>query len=627
MMHSMTRGKQQILFNYLPGRTFDFDRAGTIAQIDSIRGVPNHELNLSLILDAIRRYASAWTNHSLAGIFHRPNPEQFILIEPKKVYSKLFPKVMWCNNRNCGRVFDFSNRDLPNSKSCPDCKTGHLNQLRFVKVHQCGEIKPLAPPYECKKCKSKNKFALNTRDSERIAGFVWICRNCGDTSKVFGGYCKSCEWQTLTGETDAKLRQMEVKVHRAGDTYFTHYEVLLNQPSSDISAFLNIENWQAIVAGLFLKLPELSGKAIKDFIKDYRESPQVQTSISKNEIQQLREMGRTDAEIDALEKMLSELQGIRNESEEIHSPSNISQIIATTSGVPEEIWGEAGQELLEAVLISQSDSTTNLLTMNNPNQQQQNARLLANELGISKLSLASDFPMTHASFGYSRVKYEPNECRLNAFPADKDHEGKFPIFVDLVQADAIIVQLDVQRVWQWFELNGISPNLSSNLGDTESARKAYFVRLLSPALLRQTLTRDNLEARMVFGLLHTMSHFFVRKAALLCGLDRTSLSEYILPRALTFAIYCNHRFGATIGALSSLFEQSLPEWLGQIKDESRRCIYDPVCSNKGGNCHACTHLAETSCRFFNLNLSRSFLFGGADVEINEIRYGYWNLPL
>jgi hypothetical protein len=110
---------------------------------------------------------------------------------------------------------------------------------------------------------------------------------------------------------------------------------------------------------------------------------------------------------------------------------------------------------------------------------------------------------------------------------------------------------------------------------------------------------------MVFGLLHTFSHLAVRQAALLCGLDRPSLSEYLLPGALTFALYCNHRFGATIGALTALFEQSLAEWLNAIR-ETRRCVYDPVCRDRASNCHSCTHLAETSCRFFNLNLSLHF---------------------
>jgi hypothetical protein len=38
------------------------------------------------------------------------------------------------------------------------------------------------------------------------------------------------------------------------------------------------------------------------------------------------------------------------------------------------------------------------------------------------------------------------------------------------------------------------------------------------------------------------------------------------------------------------------------------------------------HLAETSCRFFNLNLTRSLLFGGTDIELGEIRVGYFDVP-
>jgi hypothetical protein len=186
-------------------------------------------------------------------------------------------------------------------------------------------------------------------------------------------------------------------------------------------------------------------------------------------------------------------------------------------------------------------------------------------------------------------------------------------------------------------MNKLKVSLPRGATEMQKAKRAYFVQLFSdlndpniqsePATLTQTLTADHAEARMVFGLLHTMSHLFLKKAALLCGLDRTSLAEYVLPRALMFAIYSNHRFGATIGALSSLFEQSLPDWLGQIMTDTRRCVYDPVCRSQGGNCHICTHLSETSCRFFNLNLGRSFLFGGYDVEIGQIDYGYWDASL
>jgi hypothetical protein len=94
-----------------------------------------------------------------------------------------------------------------------------------------------------------------------------------------------------------------------------------------------------------------------------------------------------------------------------------------------------------------------------------------------------------------------------------------------------------------------------------------------------------------------------------------------------FAIYANHRANATIGALTALYEQSLTEWLGSIRD-ARRCVYDPDCRARAGSCHYCTHLAENSGRFFNLNLSRAFLFGGFDKVLNRtIEVGYFDPSL
>ena len=195
----------------------------------------------------------------------------------------------------------------------------------------------------------------------------------------------------------------------------------------------------------------------------------------------------------------------------------------------------------------------------------------------------------------------------------------------MVQADAIIIRLNADRVWKWLEQNGFGPSLPGNPTNLDLAKRAYYVNLFNDVSLGVNMTSEEPEKRMVFGLLHTMSHLFIRRASLLCGLEMTSLSEYVIPRALTFALYCSHRQGATIGALASLFEQSLAEWLKQIYNDTRRCVYDPICtSENGGNCHACTHLSETSCRFFNMNLGRCFLFGGEDKKLEKELVGYFD---
>jgi hypothetical protein len=187
----------------------------------------------------------------------------------------------------------------------------------------------------------------------------------------------------------------------------------------------------------------------------------------------------------------------------------------------------------------------------------------------------------------------------------------------MIQADAIMLRLDADRVCRWLEVNRLDVRLPKGTGSETLRQQAYFVEMFSDQPLRETIGSDTPHARLVFGLLHTLSHLCVRRAAMLCGLDRDSLSEYVLPKSLSFVVYSSHRFGATIGALTALFEQSLVEWLTQVMD-SRRCVYDPVCADSGGNCHACTHLSEISCQFFNLNLGRSFVFGGRDPKLGDI---------
>jgi hypothetical protein len=286
------------------------------------------------------------------------------------------------------------------------------------------------------------------------------------------------------------------------------------------------------------------------------------------------------------------------------------------------VWENAGQEMLEALMSIESGRRRQKLFQELERQKEQQ---IARRMGVSSITLVPDYPIITATYGYSRTDYDPKKCRLNPFPPEQDHNGKFPIFVDEVQADAIVFGLDAERVYTWLERNGYPPELPTG-SDPKLSLRAYFVQIFDNLRLGQTLLSDRAPARLVFGLLHTLSHLCVRQAALLCGLDTTSLSEYVLSRTLRFAIYCNHRFGATIGALTALYEQSLAEWLNAVSN-ARRCVYDPVCYDREGSCHACTHLAETSCRFFNLNLNRAFLFGGTDVKLGTIDIGYLDTTL
>jgi hypothetical protein len=280
--------------------------------------------------------------------------------------------------------------------------------------------------------------------------------------------------------------------------------------------------------------------------------------------------------------------------------------------LPAGTWERAAYELFESILPEETSKPTQLTTTS------PDAHQIVREMGLEELLLESDYPIINATYGYTRGEFRPNESRLNPFPPDPDHGGNFPIFVDQVQADALLFKLAPDTVYEWLLAN----NAAIQQTKQSTYLRSFFVRIFDGVSFRETIGKDHLAARMTFGLLHTLSHICVRRASLLSGLEHTSLSEYLLPRSLSFAIYCNHRFGETIGALTALFEQSAIQWLNSVTN-SRKCVYDPVCKDSRGSCHACTHLAETSCRYFNLNLSRAFLFGGFDQELGHLGKGFF----
>lgn len=608
MSRIMDRGKRQVLYNFLPEKTFDFEGVASIARVSSIQGEPRTELNAAVLIARIADEASAWHEDFRPAlrddVLRQPN--RFILLNPKSVKSELYPKVFWCQNRGCSRVFDFSHDDYIPTE-CPVCK-GRLIQLRFVKIHRCGALKPLLPR-PCRICHTTKHMSLDAR-GERISSFRWICRNCNTPQNLFAGNCTDCQWP------DTNLQEMRIEVHRASRTYYPHATVLLNIPHRRFDGFFGLQEWPAIAAAKFLCLPEVAEKKLSDFGNNFVNQRNNQGSgLSNKDLEDLLQR-QMKGELTA-EDFVKEMQRLHEKSkneQEANSPNGIVQGLLKLTGVPWIIWKNSGQEMMEAVMPLETGHPKEDLN--------ERSAQFASLMGLSRIALVADYPIITATYGYSRAEYEPNLCRLNPFPAHAEHGGRYPIFVDEVQADALLISLNPDRVISWLEQNGCLPHIPSG-SDQNLARRAYFVQLLNEVPLRTTITKDYREARMVFGLLHTLSHLAIRQAALLCGLERTSLSEYLLPRALTFAIYCNHRFGATIGALTALFEQSMPEWLNAIR-ETRRCVYDPVCIEKSGNCHACTHLAETSCRFFNLNLSRAFLFGGNDLELGQIAVGYFD---
>lgn len=120
-------------------------------------------------------------------------------------------------------------------------------------------------------------------------------------------------------------------------------------------------------------------------------------------------------------------------------------------------------------------------------------------------------------------------------------------------------------------------------------------------------------------LIHSYAHRIIRQLAVLAGVDRESLAEYLVPHHLGAFVYATPRGDFVLGGLQSVFETDLHRLLEQQVDAESRCPLDPGCDRAGGACLACLHIGEPSCTHYNRFLNRKTLFGESGFFNRELR--------
>jgi hypothetical protein len=264
-------------------------------------------------------------------------------------------------------------------------------------------------------------------------------------------------------------------------------------------------------------------------------------------------------------------------------------------------------------------------------------------IGIHELLYVDDLPIITATFGYTRRHFEPTYEELGArnlpvqirsFPPLQkaaaqrlgrvDLIGTLPVLAREGEHEGIFMSLNPGRVVQWLELNGIAlsnphlPPIARILASLEPIDRDRYYDTIWQLPVR----------RMVYGLVHSLSHAAMRAMTRYAGVDRTSVAEYIFLPLLGCVVY-DSSSSFKLGGVATLVRDHLAAFLQNIADESVECLYDPDCADHTGACHGCLHSPEISCRVFNHGLSRAFLLGGhapwADVS-NDIRIvGYWEM--
>lgn len=617
----MRRGRQQILFSFLPGKTFDHESGQAICRVTRFRADEDTRLNKRYVLDRVGWLLNQWPEDRRRGF---PNPyrfpDRYVLATPTAVESEIFPLLFECTNPACRRVALYQSVSQASNVNpdlrCQTCGSG-LIQLHHVLIHQCGHIRPFITA----RCPQHgyDHMWLDTRGSQKYSQFRWRCRLCGFQQPIIYGRCGDC------GLPDQTMRPI---VHRATASYYPQYRTLINLPGQDLARILEDpeRHWLAIAA--YLRLFDHGPDAR---LVDLVASPQGQTAdqesiaalerLIQNAPSATRQM--LLAQLDNLRQGLSGLGGDRRTL----LVNRAKQLIT----LQDDALEDAGRELLEFVRPDETLQITTLSQLEQKAQHEAPGRLpvyrvayrnALQDTGLADVRLIGDFPVTTVVVGYTRDEREAENTMIRAFSRLNPNDPRTPLFVDTVETEALMFRLDAVRVLRWLALNQLATgNLPAE--SDEAAIRAWILNRMRTVNPFQEIPESEPVARSVYGLVHSFSHLVLRQAVIQSGFDRTSLSEYLFPRALSFVLYSNNRSKFTIGGLYTLFEQTLHEHLRAVVDKGEACVYDPVCMEDAGACHACMHISEMSCEHFNRNLSRKYLFGRIEPDGSEF-IGYWD---
>ncbi len=617
----MHRGLQQALYKYLPENWVDFTQSGgsvTYAvHVDNwnsvqLMGINNKRL-LRVINQQINEYKVQNGEGSVVGFPSVINEEFVDVLTPKvsdniaAIQTSVKPWVFVCNK--CGNVKQYYSYDEFKRKEFDRCKCGeHLTQLRMIRVCKCGYADGVFVP----KCKTPGHGT--TYMKRKGSGLDFVCQKCGQRASL-PHYCPECK--------------QEIKIKPALDSsnYIPFSLSLIDLLDKQKDVFLDSEidgRGEQVVIAQYLRL--ITQDSYKSIIKNGKvtQADEFESALQA-EAESLRAAGLDEATIN----MVIDAKRRTNPGNQIFEAlSKVSNGITSVSSeglklIAEEILEY--DELIDAKITLTLEKAEEDAELVNDGIRP-DYRSICEQLGFSNAQLCSAVPIVFSSYGYTRLERCGEGVKLHGFPQEM---AKRNVYATRLETEGVLFELDRAKVLNWLLENGFICQNDMPTDMSDEGIKMWFLDRIHPDLIMPFSEIDGngngAITKYVYTLLHSISHALINEASEICGLDKSSLSEYILPNIPAVFIYCSNSQGFNMGALYSAFQTQLDKWLKRAFERVKKCIFDPVCINKEKACAGCLYLNEVSCRHFNKDLDRSYLCGYFDNQEQKKLKGYWEI--
>ena len=653
---TMQRGVSQLLFNYLPGRTVDWEDGLAIVYLENVRLSKVWEEEQTIVLlDEIANLLDRWRIRGGTVDRQMPDPRsergRFAVGLPEAITGTVLDTAVVCSR--CSALSFPKQRQIAGlSKGqfrCQVCRTGALRQVPFVFVHGCGELAPirewipathknddgtLTPnhrPIRCSVCGPSEALVFPPR-SERVRDIYVTCTRCGNqVIERFTARCGRClneaNRKGVDGNTDENTIvtriAMRMSRYSASDTYYPQTLSMLRLDRPPV-VVVNDE-LQGILRRMLpsSRRPTAAPSSPESLIALSRRLQAAEAAGNSEEVTRIRAaiadaaMGRSSAQ-----------------AQTGHTNFAVSLAPDLERGIQESIaFRETVTSRPAGEVAARGGGASELLLAQIVDRRKQ--------LGLSEIQVVDDLPVITSTFGYTRRHFEPTYAELSAeklpteirafpsldrFAAQRlgraDLMGTVPILAREGEHEGLFLSLDPVKVGEWLHANGVPlpfpdlPLIVRMLAAFEPVDRYYDDIWTLPA------------RRMIFGLLHTFSHMTMRAVSRFAGIERTSLSEYMFLPLLGTVIFDNSS-AFKLGGIETMVRDQLMGFLDELESSGSSCLYDPSCIDHKGACHGCVHSPEICCRVFNHGLSRAFVIGGhapwADTSSDTNLIGYWSI--
>ncbi|MDE6285083.1 MAG: DUF1998 domain-containing protein [Bacilli bacterium] len=618
----MHRGLQQALYKYLPGNWVDFtERGGSVTyavHVDNWNSVQlvgiNNKRLLRIVNQQINAYKKQNGANSVVGFPSVINDESVDVLIPKisdtiaAIQTSVKPWVFVCNK--CGKVKQYYSYDEFKRNENERCECGeHFTQLRMIRVCKCGYADGVFVP-KCKNSEHGTKFMIR-----KGSGLEFVCQKCGQRASM-PHYCPECK------------QELKIKPALDSANYIAFSLSLIDLLDKQKDVFMDTEiecRGEKIIIAQYLDL--ISQEEYQRVIKAGRI---IQDEEFENELKAEAQMYRNSGFDENLISMVLDTKRKNNPNNKILEA--VEKVSAGISVVSSDDLKLIAEEILEYGELIGAQIT---LTIDNAEKDAElvndgikpDYKSICHQLGFSNAQLCSAVPIVFSSYGYTRLAQSGEGVKLHGFPQEM---SKRNIYATRLETEGVLFELDRERVLNWLVANELIDKNDMPTDTSANGIKMWFLDRVRPNLILPFSEIDGTGdsgniTKQVYTLLHSISHALINEASEICGLDKSSLSEYILPNIPAVFIYCSNSQGFNMGALYSAFQTQFDKWLKRAAEHVKKCIFDPVCINNEKACAGCLYLNEVSCRHFNKDLNRSYLCGYYDSTRQKKLKGYWEI--